>query len=74
MCKCTPNLRTPWCGKPGCSIEEELDKNKTYSIPAECDNCDFRGRITIPEGVRISARKCPTCGCNSLTKVNEFRS
>lgn len=18
MCKCTPNLRTPFCGKPGC--------------------------------------------------------
>jgi hypothetical protein len=19
MCWCTPNLRTPWCGKPGCN-------------------------------------------------------
>lgn len=18
MCQCTPNIRTPWCGKPGC--------------------------------------------------------
>lgn len=18
MCKCTPEIRTPWCGKPGC--------------------------------------------------------
>lgn len=18
MCKCNPNIRTPWCGKPGC--------------------------------------------------------
>jgi hypothetical protein len=20
MCKCTPNIRTPWCGKPGCEM------------------------------------------------------
>ena len=20
MCKCDPNIRTPWCGKPGCTM------------------------------------------------------
>lgn len=24
MCKCTPNIRTPWCGKPGC--EKPVDR------------------------------------------------
>lgn len=23
MCKCTPNLRTPFCGKPGCEYSEQ---------------------------------------------------
>jgi len=29
MCKCTPNLRTPYCGKPGC---EWPDKKKLSPI------------------------------------------
>lgn len=23
MCKCTPNIRTPWCGKPGCETPKQ---------------------------------------------------
>lgn len=23
MCKCTPNIRTPWCGKLGCEMPEQ---------------------------------------------------
>lgn len=22
MCQCNPNVRTPWCGKPGCTLED----------------------------------------------------
>lgn len=27
MCKCTPNIRTPFCGKPGCEAPEKLTSN-----------------------------------------------
>ena len=30
MCFCTPNKRTPWCGKPGCEAPK-----KTVSPPRE---------------------------------------
>ena len=23
MCKCTPEIRTPWCGKPGCEMPKQ---------------------------------------------------
>ena len=23
MCKCNPNIRTPWCGKPGCTAPRQ---------------------------------------------------
>lgn len=29
MCKCTPNIRTPWCGKRGCEIPEDLITSKS---------------------------------------------
>lgn len=28
MCKCTPEIRTPFCGKPGC----EMPKQKNYLL------------------------------------------
>ena len=33
MCKCTPSIRTPWCGKPGC----EISPVSTENIP--CTKC-----------------------------------
>jgi hypothetical protein len=24
MCKCTPEIRTPWCGNPGCEMPEQI--------------------------------------------------
>ncbi len=35
MCKCTPNLRTPWCGKPGCERPAQVPANPLASLPAE---------------------------------------
>ena len=26
MCHCTPEIRTPWCGKPGCQMPEQKPK------------------------------------------------
>lgn len=26
MCTCTPNIRTPFCGKPGCELPEQKPK------------------------------------------------
>ena len=53
MCKCRPNVRTPWCGRPGCQMpklekEERKDfcewreNNYMFSIESKyntsCDN------------------------------------
>ncbi len=29
MCRCTPTIKTPWCGKPGCEIPPQVT-NKDY--------------------------------------------
>jgi len=26
MCKCTPEIRTPFCGKPGCEVPKQPEK------------------------------------------------
>lgn len=41
MCVCTPNIRTPWCGKPGCQPPTKtptgtrMDERANYPTPAE---------------------------------------
>lgn len=38
MCRCTPNMRTPFCGKPGCEWppQRSLVTNVlTYKTPAD---------------------------------------
>lgn len=36
MCKCTPEIRTPFCGKSGC----EMPKQKSEPICPWCGNSD----------------------------------
>lgn len=33
MCKCTPEIRTPFCGKPGCEWPEQVDRPKIVNGP-----------------------------------------
>ncbi len=36
MCQCTPEIRTPWCGKPGCEMPKQESPGeriaKQYSV------------------------------------------
>lgn len=32
MCKCTPNMRTPWCGNLGCEEPERESENKESGV------------------------------------------
>jgi hypothetical protein len=34
MCKCTPNIRTPWCGKQGCEVPKQVSKPTPQNLPA----------------------------------------
>lgn len=53
MCKCDPNLRTSFCGKPGCEMPEQpkVEKCKWCGDPAgiytpkECNDCRQMRRI-----------------------------
>lgn len=35
MCKCTPGIRTPFCGKPGCELPEAWTKKKRKPVVVE---------------------------------------
>lgn len=30
MCRCTPEIRTPWCGKPGCEAPEQTASMQSF--------------------------------------------
>jgi hypothetical protein len=32
MCRCTPNVRTPFCGKPGCEWPGERSETDTVRM------------------------------------------
>lgn len=37
MCRCTPNIKTPFCGKPGCELPRQLgmDSRRTQMTEQE---------------------------------------
>ncbi len=34
MCKCTPNIKTPWCGRQGCEMPKQPKKDISY-VPVQ---------------------------------------
>ncbi|MCP5006174.1 MAG: hypothetical protein GY941_19870 [Planctomycetes bacterium] len=33
MCRCTPEIRTPWCGKKGCEAPPQKEKPSVVPMP-----------------------------------------
>jgi len=46
-----------------------------YKVKGSCSNCDFDGNVSFPKGelADFSKAKCPTCGCTTLAKANEWK-
>ncbi|HEY4481049.1 MAG: hypothetical protein UV53_C0007G0005 [Candidatus Azambacteria bacterium GW2011_GWE1_42_9] len=42
-----------------------------YKAKVFCKNCDFKGEINIPEGVKIEEYDCSKCKNKELERVNE---
>ncbi len=42
MCKCTPEIRTPFCGKPGCEAPPQ-------KIHSPCPDCGAEGLVIVHE-------------------------
>lgn len=67
MCKCTPEVRTPFCGKPGCEPPAnvvQLDRERENRTPhlagrARCIACGHMWAAVAPVGTW--QLECPTC-------------
>lgn len=73
MCQCNPNIRTPWCGKPGCTLEDariaaassvatEIGKKPTVhswfgAFELECP-CGAFSMQSLKVGLVIACRSC----------------
>jgi len=49
MCKCDPTLRTPWCGKPGCEMPEQIKEEDIASIDVKNQRAAITWAIIIAE-------------------------
>ena len=44
------------------------EKNiETYKLPATCTNCGYTGTIEFSLGVEKYTKRCPSCGCTTLS-------
>lgn len=46
MCRCTPHLRTPFCGKPGCEMPPQAVAYEAAQRVAESERAAFIAAIT----------------------------
>ncbi|BDI33426.1 hypothetical protein CCAX7_54770 [Capsulimonas corticalis] len=58
MCKCTPGIRTPFCGKPGCTWTDDPEEVDPKSLAAE--KADFL-RAEMQKIITV-ARDCKSTG------------
>lgn len=51
MCWCTPSIRTPWCGRPGCRYDAQLRK--------ESSSMKFRKKPVIVDAMQFVTNNEP---------------
>ena len=64
MCRCTPGIRTPFCGKPDCEWPEPLTKKEWIPVSDKHHiegklGCNCSEVISFSEGNQLL--KCPVC-------------
>lgn len=63
MCRCTPEIRSPWCGKPGC----EWPPN---ALQTQCDHAyrvrTMQLRTRKQASVVVSIEQAHKCTCGDL--------
>jgi hypothetical protein len=53
MCKCTPGVRTPYCGKPGCKWpKEEHDAMRTGGVTVS-DLKKHLDMLQVPDDAKV---------------------
>lgn len=64
MCRCTPSLRTPWCGKPGCEAPAQKKPEGVRANPID-ELIETGGMSMLPE----STSPDPVPAPNVITAV-----
>jgi len=43
--------------------------DETYQTSVVCENCDFKGKTSIPKGKLVKDTACPKCGNKTLREA-----
>lgn len=43
--------------------------DEAYQVDAVCENCDFKGKTSIPKGTLVKEAICPKCGNKTLREA-----
>lgn len=66
MCKCTPNIRTPFCGKPGCTWPEKESNTMTTLIPFDLEAAKAGAPVITRDGSSVRIVCWDRVGCATI--------
>ncbi len=46
-------------------------ENSNYNLNVFCTNCNFKGTVEIPQGIKVNNHPCSKCGNKTLEKIPE---
>jgi len=46
-----------------------MSDEPTYTVIAECTNCNFKAPVKVEKGTKVYMLHCPECKCPTLTSL-----
>jgi hypothetical protein len=74
MCQCTPEIKTPWCGKPGCQPPAQATAGHCWhERPMPVEPTIWKDKLEDGRTVQTKSERQKCCLCGESRDVARYR-